>query len=939
MSIQLVLYPQNYQGYSQISGNIGANLVADGQAFTSAPLSQTVLSYTPYELTFNALNTLPPVNNWQSFYHNGITNGITTAFNNTTLTPEVRFQGANLGSSVPYVGIYQRIDGMIPGQQYELRTSTSKPRANTGFLDTLQFGVANATSVSPDRVLNTPALPQIIQGTDTLGPNTPITFTALDTYGYLVLQYASKTSSDYLGINNVEIRATAAPLDLYDDGQVICDLYNEQEIPITLSIDSFTNAGEKQQSYSKNFNLPATKHNNNIFEYIFEITKDSMLTPSFNPYKQTRAIYKQNGITIFDGYLRLINVQEKKGERSYNVNLYSKSTSLAEILKAKKFSDLSNVFMELTHKYNRNNIQDANYGQIALENPLTNPNEFAGPVGATTTSVLRYPFCDWTGNINASATQIQIGNGATEGMPSINRLEDVYRPWLNVKYLWQNIFAEAGFTYQSQFVDSVFGDYYMDFNWGGDESPMDAMSTGQAMFLSTDSAQNFTYGGGSAGSGGYFLIFPSNDSFPANCGYDDTTGIFTATSDYTKFSIEYDVYITLNNANTIFIFGIPWTQFGNAQPIANAETLVGQAGDIVHLTGKFERTLMTGDTIAFFFNILTLGASASLTSVSRIWGGANQGNINVGSMLNTLRGDLGQWEFIKGLITMFNLVVIQDKDNPTNLIIEPYQFVFIEDWLFNPTTRDWTEKVDIDDTKLEPLKLKQTTTFQYAEDKDYPFSVYKSATGGYNYGSLKWQVPEYTLVTGEEKIEATPFAATVMKPIFDFFPNFIAPAIYSANDEGTEFTSFENKPRILYNVSGDSPYNMGGLPTFYTPYQNGTVGTNAQAYNLFSHTSEVPSTNPLTTTDLNFGACQFINGMGTAPTMNLFMLYYQSYFEQLYHPDTRTIKVKLYLTENDIDNFEFYDRIMIRNRKFRVNKINYKPDTLSVVELILLPNE
>ena len=45
MSIQLVLYPQNYQGYSQISGNIGANLVADGQAFTSAPLSQTVLSY------------------------------------------------------------------------------------------------------------------------------------------------------------------------------------------------------------------------------------------------------------------------------------------------------------------------------------------------------------------------------------------------------------------------------------------------------------------------------------------------------------------------------------------------------------------------------------------------------------------------------------------------------------------------------------------------------------------------------------------------------------------------------------------------------------------------------------------------------------------------------------------------------------------------------
>ena len=45
----------------------------------------------------------------------------------------------------------------------------------------------------------------------------------------------------------------------------------------------------------------------------------------------------------------------------------------------------------------------------------------------------------------------------------------------------------------------------------------------------------------------------------------------------------------------------------------------------------------------------------------------------------------------------------------------------------------------------------------------------------------------------------------------------------------------------------------------------------------------------------------------------------------------------MYLSENDISNFEFYDKIMIKNRLFRVDKINYKPDTLSTVELILLP--
>ena len=47
----------------------------------------------------------------------------------------------------------------------------------------------------------------------------------------------------------------------------------------------------------------------------------------------------------------------------------------------------------------------------------------------------------------------------------------------------------------------------------------------------------------------------------------------------------------------------------------------------------------------------------------------------------------------------------------------------------------------------------------------------------------------------------------------------------------------------------------------------------------------------------------------------------------------------MYLTEQDIDDFNFYDRVVIKNRKFRVSKIDYKPNTLSVVELILLHNE
>ena len=77
------------------------------------------------------------------------------------------------------------------------------------------------------------------------------------------------------------------------DGQVICDLYEDEDIPLSLSIDDFKNVAEKTQSYSKDFNLPATKRNNRIFTQIFEITNSvESNAESFNPYVQTQCVLK-----------------------------------------------------------------------------------------------------------------------------------------------------------------------------------------------------------------------------------------------------------------------------------------------------------------------------------------------------------------------------------------------------------------------------------------------------------------------------------------------------------------------------------------------------------------------------------------------------------------------------------------------------------------------
>jgi hypothetical protein len=75
-----------------------------------------------------------------------------------------------------------------------------------------------------------------------------------------------------------------------------------------------------------------------------------------------------------------------------------------------------------------------------------------------------------------------------------------------------------------------------------------------------------------------------------------------------------------------------------------------------------------------------------------------------------------------------------------------------------------------------------------------------------------------SILEGEEEIEATPFAATVPKPLMSQFPDFITPSIYSYNaDDGTS-EGFENSPRIMYNNGVKA---LTSCTTYYIPAQNG----------------------------------------------------------------------------------------------------------------------
>jgi hypothetical protein len=292
---------------------------------------------------------------------------------------------------------------------------------------------------------------------------------------------------------------------------------------------------------------------------------------------------------------------------------------------------------------------------------------------------------------------------------------------------------------------------------------------------------------------------------------------------------------------------------------------------------------------------------------------------------------------------MFNLVSIPDKDNINNIIIEPYNEVFLNN--SDSEQLDWTEKIDVSEMKLIPLTdLNKNTIFKFVEDdEDYAFNVYRNSLSGFLYGSKRYDASAFTILDGTKEIIAEPFAASVPKPLMSQFYDFITPSIYSYNpDDGTS-DGFNNSPRIMFN-NGIKSASAGTFTscTYYIPSQNGVSSENATEFLQFSHLTDVPtitSTPPLVTDtkDFHFGECQLVQPIGNATTNNLFNTYWLPYFNELYNPDTRTMTLKVNLKAGDINTFKFYDTVIIKNREFRVNKIDYKPNDLATVEFILIP--
>jgi hypothetical protein len=834
MSIQLVLHPQ---------GNSPNQIIVDGVNFfgvNNATNYSTTSSFT--DIMSNAYPTIP--NTWYKF--------INTSLGTPTVAAGTggKLLLSSVVSSSPgtQCGVYQQLSGLVVGESYTLTIDLTSASGNV--LVSVYNGQIGSTQT-------------FSATTSQITAN----FTALSENDTIFITYQN-TSVNILSIDKLTLIGKVENGVL---GQVICDLYEDEEIPLTLSIDDFKNVAEKIQSYSKDFNLPATKRNNQIFGNIFEITRTVANPYDFNPYVRTRAVLKQDGIILFDGALRLIDIQDREGEISYNVNLYAQTIALADTLKNKTFDNIN--FNELQHTYDKTIIKGSWYvdGLTLINNLPT--GTYAGVAGTKETDVLKYPFVDWTHQMLYANGAT--GTNATLGTPELTSFEQAFRPFIKIKYLIDRIFSDAGYTYSSGlFESSEFGKLFMDFNWGGDTMPSVIGDTSYTATYDYNTSTVIFENATATYEPLPLIASTMTGGLPTSNVPPDFTESGTdiykivSTGDNQLYNIDYAwKLLHINGTSTL---EARWSHYnaltGITQEIDFFTDTISTSGVSVTYSGNLAVALNTGDKLWAEYRNIALGSGLYRVALSSLAGNVTYNLSSAlvdSSILNSLRGEISQWDFLKGIMTMFNLVTLQDNTDPANIIIKPYADVFIK--TTSGTTlkersiqADWTDKVDLKDVKLTPI-------FKYEEDEDdYVFNVYKKSTTGHLYGSKVFSAENLTLLEGEEEIVASPFAATVSKPLWSQLANFITPAVYAMDDDGAS-SSFENKPRILYQMNS-SPVQMSS--TYFIPAQNGTSSENSDLLFTFSHLTSIPTVVG-TTDDYNFGETQYFLPIGQTVTSNL----------------------------------------------------------------------
>ena len=674
------------------------------------------------------------------------------------------------------------------------------------------------------------------------------------------------------------------------------DTFGNENINLTLQVDDVRDIENKQASFSKDFNLPATKNNNKFFEHYYNVDR---YTTNFNAYKNVKAFLYSDDVLVLEGFLKLLNVVDKNTEVTYNVVMFNDVANIIETLADATINDLD--LTDINHKITPLNVIQSWFGLTTLT------------AGGTTDKVYYALVND--GQIYVDDTNLYMPN-----------YQSNYFLNINLKYIVDKIFALAGFTFNSTFLSStLFNNIFFDIGY------IDGNATDYPKsIIEADTGSGTDSVGGNAGTDIGNVFNPTSINFANESGdldndFNQTTSVLTAPFDC-YVNIEYRIMAT-NSSDAQFgnlhcfaqdvslgQVSIPDTTLNSGSPYDVIHTFTGSVYLIQGETLNIRFAAMTGDVMIYNTNGFPPRLKLELLDAS------------TSTLVKSRRGSIKLADILRDVFTAFNLTVESEQNNI--LKIETYN-----DYITNNVV-DWSNKVNSNEFVIEPIEIPKRLEFKHAEDSaDYYHQQYQ-ITHNEIYGN---QVLEFDVDSTEvSEIKLNVFSAPFVKELENTNINLQ----HIASRNGDDLKGFANKPRlILKNPNGyDTNFiiqdNNGAIfGAGYNSINNGTQ---------YDGSSDNNAPLPQVTTDGNSLLFGFTNPIYTPtlaniPSNTLFNKYWADYINEKYNVTNGLIyKAEFNLKPTDIYNFKFSDIVKIQEQHYRVNKIEFNTDknTLAKVELL-----
>lgn len=670
----------------------------------------------------------------------------------------------------------------------------------------------------------------------------------------------------------------------------------QSSIEVNFQIQDIADVTATHAPHSNTFQLPFSRTNNIFFEHYYEA---NITTGRFSALTETVAEVLNDGRIVMSGILQLLEVDTQA--RTYRCVILASTASFFEKIRGKNWADFFrgdniNPYIGLDHALTAQNIIDS----WTLTNDIT--------LEAVGDGVIVYPMTDNAASVYNEDEEAQWWGSASWSVTADTGVfEDgirqmfayQFRPSIQVKWLLNEIVNRAGFTLQSDFIDSAdFAKIYMIL---GTESERVIGRNTYSAKVGLTATQTITPQESILNS-----FLPTNESSPF---YDPdnhfSTGVFVAPfAGVFQFIWAMEV-TTLPAVGTYsFVTVVQSPQ----QVFTDEETYV--KGTTEQYFRQIWVGLGEGQEARFYTNVYGVGSATINANANTFiqlinYSTGSTGIVDV--VANFPKMSVDAW--VKAIVTKFNLVMAPAPKESVTIKMEPWpDFIAVAD-----KTKDWTSRLNWDATMLiKPTTdyQKKTLIFTDAEGNDHKNVGFQEQNlqvyGTFQYDNLN------DFATDEQTIGG------------DFVPHQLS--LLRKQDQTQFAYQYRWHQLFAYDDADDKPATGKPILAFYNelktiPHDLFIGGVATSVYPLFTMYSDTVVDEDSWALAWHPHPHQFW-ALGVGTDQGCYRKFWSQYINELYSEECRLLECSMTLKAEDIRNLEWSDAIWVMDSYWRVVSIS-----------------